>query len=115
MSIFPVITEGKQKAYEEIVKNNKFLKNNIPCICGYYGRACRHMNNTANSMLCTGCSLSKFVSTVEAIVEIMDEKEKMGIEKLYDSDIRTIQLKLQKKSILVEYSYIENVLDALVK
>lgn len=115
MSIFPVITEGKQKSYEKIAKSNRYIKNKIPCICGYYGRACRNMNNTANSMLCTSCSLSKFVSTVEAIVERMDEKEKMGIEKLYDSDIRDVQLKLQKKSILVEYSYIENVLDALIK
>lgn len=115
MSIFPVITKEKQKLYEKIFLDNKKLKNNIPCICGYYGRACRNMDDTANSMLCNGCTLSIFVSTVEAILEVSNEKEKNGIKSLYDSDIYDIQSKLKDKCINVEYAYIENVLDKLVK
>ena len=32
----------------------------VPCICGYYGRACRQMNDKADRMLCTGCALAEF-------------------------------------------------------
>lgn len=90
------------------------MLNNIPEICGYYGRACRNMNSIANSMLCNGCTLSIFGSTVEAILEQCDEKENLGIEYLYDSDIFDIQEKLKEISINVEFSYIENVLGSLV-
>ena len=44
MSIFPVITKEKQMLYEAIYLDNDKLKNDIPCICGYYGRACRCVN-----------------------------------------------------------------------
>ena len=80
MNIFPISTQEKQKLYESIYLNNTDLKNNIPCICGYYGRACRNMDNKANSMLCNGCTLSLFISTVEAILEVCNEKENIGIE-----------------------------------
>lgn len=32
-----------------------------PCICGYYGRACRQMNDKADRFLCTGCALAEFI------------------------------------------------------
>lgn len=67
--MFPTITKKKQELYERMCLSNAELKNNIPCICGYYGRACRQMNDKADRMLCKGCSLSIFVSTVEALSE----------------------------------------------
>lgn len=115
MSIFPVITKEKQRMYEKMYLDNEKLENNVPCICGYYGRACRQMNNKADRMLCNGCELSIFVSTLEAILEVSNDKEKIGIKSLYDSDIYDVQSKLKEKCINVKYSYIENVLDELVK
>lgn len=115
MSIFPIIKKEKQKKYEEIYLKHPDLENNIPCICGYYGRACRKMDETANSMLCNGCTLSLFVSTVEAIMECCAEKEKIGIDHLYDSDIFDIQNKLREKVIKVDYSYIEHILQYLTE
>lgn len=114
LNIVPIITKERQKKYEQIYLKNALLNNNIPEICGYYGRACRNMNSIANSMLCNGCSLSVFSSTVEAILEQCDEKENLGIEYLYDSDIFDIQEKLKAISVNVEFSYIEDVLDSLV-
>lgn len=94
--------------------DNNELNNNVPCICGLYGRACRQMNNKADRRLCSECSLRIFISTVEAIIEICDEKEKIGISHLYDSDILDIQSKLKKEYVIdVECSYIENVLNYL--
>lgn len=115
MSIFPVITKEKQRMYEKMYLDNEKFKNNVPCICGYYGRACRQMNNKADRMLCNGCELSIFVSTLEAILEVSNDKEKIGIKSLYDSDIYDVQSKLKEKCINAKYSYIENVLDELVK
>ena len=114
MEIFPVITDEKQKIYEKVFLENEELQNDVPCICGYYGRACRNMNGQANSMLCTHCSLQIFASTVEAIIEQCDEKETLEIEFLYDSDILDIQTKLKNDAVNVECSYIETILDALV-
>lgn len=115
MSIFPIITKEKQKMYEKIYLDSEKFENNVPCICGYYGRACRQMNDKADRMLCNGCELSIFVSTVETILEVSNEKEKIGIKSLYDSDIYDVQSKLKEKCINVKYSYIENILDELVK
>lgn len=115
MNIFPIITKEKQKLYEEIYLRHSDLQNNIPCICGYYGRACRNMDKTANSMLCNGCTLSLFVSTVEAIRECCVEKENIGIKYLYDSDINDIQSKLREKTIKVDFSYIQSILQYLTE
>lgn len=113
MNTFPVITKEKQKFYENFCLNNS-LFNNTPEICGYYGRACRNMGKRANSMLCGDCNLSHFTSTVEAILECCHEKENIGIENLYDSDIYDIQEKLNHININVKFSYIENILNLLV-
>lgn len=62
--MFPFITDEKQKAFEEsCIKNgitSEESKCKVPCICGYYGRACRQMNNRADRMLCIGCALAEF-------------------------------------------------------
>lgn len=62
--MFPIITSEKQKAFEEnCIKNNIAGDEDnchIPCICGYYGRACRQMNDKADRALCMGCALAKF-------------------------------------------------------
>lgn len=115
MSIFPVITKEKQKLYEKIHLAHTDLENNVSEICGYYGRACRRMGGEADRMPCLHCSLSTFVSTVEAIVSKCDEKEAIGIGSLYDSDIYDIQNELNKKCVHVDYSYIEKVLDYLTE
>ena len=59
--MLPIITTEKQKFFE-----NKCIENNIasaeskvPYICGYYGRACRRMNNKADRFLCNGCALAE--------------------------------------------------------
>lgn len=118
--MFPIITSEKQKEFEKYCIRNNITndesKCNVPCICGYYGRACRQTNDEANRMICMDCSLRIFVSTVEAIIEICDEKEKIGINHLYDSDILDIQSKLKKECVIdVECSYIENVLNYLIE
>lgn len=115
MNVFPIITKKKQQLYEKIYLSHENLQNNIPCICGYYGRACRNMNNKADSMLCNGCTLSLFVSTVEAILKCCNEKEKIGVEHLFDSDIYDIQAKLKEKTIKADFSYIESVLEYLIE
>lgn len=118
--MFPIITDEKQKAFEENCIKNHIINDEseckAPCICGYYCRACRQTNDEENRMICLDCSLRIFVSTVEAIIETCDEKEKIGISHLYDSDILDIQSKLKKECIIdVEYSYIENVLNYLIE
>lgn len=60
--------------------------------------------------------LRKFVLTVEAIKEQCNAKEKIGIDYLFDSDIYEIQEKLKQKHVYdAKFSYIENVLEFLVK
>lgn len=115
MSLYPVITEKKQELYEKIYLKHTDLKNDIPEICGFYGRACRRMNDEANRMLCQGCTLSVFTSTIEAIMNKCNEKENIGIEHLYDSDIYDIQDALKRKCVNVKFSYIEKVLDYLTE
>lgn len=118
--MFPIITSKKQKEFEKYCIRNNITsdesKCNVPCICGYYGRACRQTNDEANRMICLDCLLRIFVSTVETIIEICNEKEKIGINHLYDSDILDIQSKLKKECVIdVECSYIENVLNYLIE
>lgn len=64
--MFPIITNEKQKAFEENCIKNKVGSDEseckIPCICGYYGRACRQMNDKADRMLCTGVHWQNLVS-----------------------------------------------------
>lgn len=113
--MFATITKERQKLYEKIYFDNVEFKNNIPYICGYYGRACRQMNDKADRMLCNRCTLSIFISTIESILEICNEKEKLEIKSLYDSDIYDVQTRLKEKGINAEFSYIENILEELIK
>lgn len=52
--MFPIITSKKQKEFEKYCIRNNITsdesKCNVPCICGYYGRACRQTNDEANRM-----------------------------------------------------------------
>ena len=56
--MFPTITNEKQAAFE--AQATPAQKEQIPMICGYYGRACRQMNDKADRALCTGCPLAAF-------------------------------------------------------
>lgn len=56
--MFAKITIEKQKAFEAVATTAE--KENIPCICGYYGRACRQIGDCANRALCSGCPLAEF-------------------------------------------------------
>ena len=112
-NIYPIITKSKQEMYEKIYTEHSDLEQETPEICGYYGRACRRMNEKANRMLCQGCSLSTFISTVESIISRCNEKEAIGIMSLYDSDIYDIQNDLKQKCVRVSFSYIEKILDYL--
>lgn len=40
MKTFPIITKTAQKEFEHCAMGTS-VKEEIPCICGYYGRACR--------------------------------------------------------------------------
>lgn len=62
--MFPFITNEKQKEFEKICRTKNIGSNEceyyVPSICGYYGRACRQMNDKADRRLCEGCSLAEF-------------------------------------------------------
>lgn len=62
--MFSVITREKQKKFEEnCIRNNiasDESKCKVPNICGYYGRACRQMNDKADRFLCMRCALAEF-------------------------------------------------------
>ncbi len=60
-NLFPIITTTKQQEFEK--KTTYSIAKNIPCICGYFGRACRQMNKEegANRMICFSCPLAEFV------------------------------------------------------
>lgn len=64
--MFPIITSEKQKKFEENCIRNNIAndenKCNVPCICGYYGRACRQMNDKADRFLCTECALADYLN-----------------------------------------------------
>ncbi len=70
---YPVITESVQRLYEsycnEMEKNGETSVNEVPCICGCYGRACRSLNKPADTMLCNGCTLYKFAATFGEILK----------------------------------------------
>lgn len=113
--MFPTITEEKQKLYEIMCLNNTEFKSNTPALCGYYGRACRRMNDKADRMLCSRCSLSVFASAIDTVLEIYDEKESFGIKPIGNSDIFDIQAKLKEKGINVDISHIGDALEKLTK
>lgn len=116
MSIFPIITEERQSMYEDFAfwnKNAKY-KNDIPCICGVYGRACRSMNEKANSMLCTDCPLSNFVGTMESIVMYCNTNTR-NLENLNPEDIREIGMMPMVKFITDKENFITNVRDYLIQ
>ena len=56
---FPIITKSLQEEYEKDIKASLY---SIPCICGFYGRACRRLENLkgANLALCTYCGLAEY-------------------------------------------------------
>lgn len=114
MKTFPVVTKKTQELFEKMYSEQN-IKYYIPEICGYYGRACRKMNEQANTMICTSCTLAFFTAVLEAITEQCQEKEALGIQKLYYSDVHDIVAKLAKVNIKVKESYIERVLDFLVE
>lgn len=63
-SIFPIITEKKQKDFEESCIKTGIAsvesECGVPCICGYYGRACNQMDDKTDRFLCIGCALAEF-------------------------------------------------------
>lgn len=130
MEMFPVITKNKQELYEKIFCDNKKLQNEVPSVCGYYGRGCRRMNRPSNGTPCLNCSLRIFALACEAIKKQYDYKESLGIDYLYDSDILEIQEILEnnhmacphdtaapqvavRNHIHVNPSYIETLLESL--
>lgn len=60
MSAFPIITKQLQAAFERSLPYG--APDKTPCICGYYGRACRQMGKEegANRANCMRCPLAKF-------------------------------------------------------
>ena len=58
--MFPIITNEKQQRFEQQASQKD--REQIPCICGFCGRACRQMDKTegANRFLCNGCPLAAF-------------------------------------------------------
>lgn len=62
--MFATVTEEKQKQFEKYCIENNIGSNEkecgVPCICGYYARACRSMGEKANSFLCTNCKFAEF-------------------------------------------------------
>ena len=60
-SVFPIITPERQRAYEQTaVQTGVRSADAVPCICGYYGRACRRI---ANLRLCDGCALAAYYAS----------------------------------------------------
>ena len=60
---FPVITKPLQEDFEKAAAGSP---DKTPCICGYYGRACRQLNKAegANRANCMYCPLAKFCEEV---------------------------------------------------
>ena len=114
ISIFPTITEKIQCLYEDFAFLNGDVKykEDIPCICGYYGRACRHMNDMANSVLCTNCLLSNFASVVEAAEEYCKLKG-CKLQELNKNSCEKIHVELQNKVVRVKIDFIEDVINYL--
>ena len=55
---FPIITKTIQASYEKLTEGKE---DKTPMLCGYYGRACRHMDDPKGAcmMLCMGCPLAE--------------------------------------------------------
>lgn len=64
--IYPIVTPERQQAFEQNALQAG-VSDTTPTICGYYGRACRQMNNPegANRCLCHGCALKEYCATEE--------------------------------------------------
>lgn len=62
-SIYPIITREMQAAFE--AQANAAQKDKIPCICGYCGRGCRQMGDSANRAICSGCPLATFARNAQ--------------------------------------------------
>lgn len=108
---YALVTKERQKLYESLYLNNKKLKNEVPSVCGYYGRECPNMGELADARICKRCSLSKFILTVEEIIKKCEYKERLGIQHLYDSDIRDIYEELERQGVDIDYSYVEILLN----
>ena len=77
--VFPLITPERQKGFEAAslegtfapaglpLYRSRWAMKEVPDICGYYGRACRQMNDDegANRALCMGCPLTEYAHAVE--------------------------------------------------
>lgn len=63
LPVFPLVTPERQQAYEQSAES----PDGIPCICGYYGRACYRMGDCegANRAICSGCKLADYCHAVE--------------------------------------------------
>ena len=86
--------------------------NGMPCIPTFlttFGTSPRN----ENKFHCNNCSLRIFALACEAIKEQYDDKESLGIDYLYDSDILEIQEILENNHIHVNPSYIETILESL--
>lgn len=66
--MFERITKTIQQGFEKQQEGKSDL---TPLICGYYGRACRHMDDPrgACTALCTGCPLAEFAASYAAVQE----------------------------------------------
>lgn len=67
MNIFPIITKEIQRSFEATCKGTSLEE--LPMICGCYGRACRQMGKEegANRMNCTGCPLAEYAKERQEI------------------------------------------------
>lgn len=63
--VFPIITEEVQENFEK--DNIGKSVEDLPMICGYYGRACRQMDKTegANRANCMHCPLAQYAKEQE--------------------------------------------------
>lgn len=71
MNIFPIITKEIQRSFETTCKSTPqgISLEELPMICGCYGRACRQMGKEegANRMNCTGCPLAEYAKERQEI------------------------------------------------
>ena len=112
MGLFPEVTKERQNLYERMCKLNTHLENNIPTICGIYGRACRQMNDKADRFLCNGCTLAKFIATMDVINEKADAKEDKNA--VTNEDFEEIIEELKRKTINADAKYVNMVIWTLL-
>ena len=108
---YALVTKERQELYESLYLKNKKLKNEVPSVCGYYGRECPCIGKQADASICKRCSLSKFILTVEEILKKCEYKERLGIKSIYDSDILDIHEELERQGVDTDYSYVETLLN----